>query len=92
MILVIQMDGPLVIAHNTGVVFSFQQATCKFERKIASLRAQQQHIHKRLKEAEVQFLDNDGWLHRVENEMKLLKTNDEVSEVSKHPPSQTICG
>ncbi|XP_039984947.1 kinesin-like protein KIF18A [Xiphias gladius] len=58
-----------------------EKATCKHERKIASLRTQQQHICKRLKEAETRFLDNDGWLHRVENEMKLLKSNEQTSEV-----------
>ncbi|KAM7424252.1 hypothetical protein PAMA_000543 [Pampus argenteus] len=58
-----------------------EKATCKHERKIASLRTQQQHICKRLKDAETRFLDNDGWLHRVENEMKLLKSNDYASEV-----------
>uniref|UniRef100_UPI0037E98CE0 kinesin-like protein KIF18A n=1 Tax=Semicossyphus pulcher TaxID=241346 RepID=UPI0037E98CE0 len=58
-----------------------EKATCKHERKIASLRTQQQHICKRLKEAETRFLDNDGWLHRVENDMKLLKSNDQTSEV-----------
>ncbi|XP_040893036.1 kinesin-like protein KIF18A isoform X2 [Toxotes jaculatrix] len=58
-----------------------EKATCKHERKIASLRTQQQHICKRLKEAETRFLENDGWLHRVENEMKLLKSNDPTSEV-----------
>ncbi len=61
----------------------FQQATCKHERKIASLRTQQQHICKRLKEAETRLLDNDGWLHRVENEIKLLKSNDQTSEVRR---------
>ncbi|XP_020794532.1 kinesin-like protein KIF18A isoform X1 [Boleophthalmus pectinirostris] len=58
-----------------------EKATCKFERKIASLRTQQQHICKRLKEAKTRFLDNDGCLHRVENEMKLLKTNNQIFEV-----------
>ncbi|XP_072321500.1 kinesin-like protein KIF18A [Eucyclogobius newberryi] len=58
-----------------------EKATCKFERKIASLRTQQQHICKRLKETKTRFLDNDGCLHRVENEMKLLKTNNDISEV-----------
>ncbi|KAK2853949.1 hypothetical protein Q5P01_006610 [Channa striata] len=58
-----------------------EKATCKHERKIASLRTQQQHICKRLKEAETRFLDNDGWLHRVENEIKLLKSNDKTSEI-----------
>uniref|UniRef100_A0AAQ5Z4Q9 Kinesin-like protein n=1 Tax=Amphiprion ocellaris TaxID=80972 RepID=A0AAQ5Z4Q9_AMPOC len=58
-----------------------EKATCKHERKIASLRTQQQHICKRLKEAETHFLENDGWLHRVENEIKLLKSDDHTSEV-----------
>ncbi|KAF3686516.1 Kinesin-like protein KIF18A Marrow stromal KIF18A [Channa argus] len=58
-----------------------EKATCKHERKIASLRAQQQHICKRLKEAQTCFLDNDCWLHRVENEIKLLKSNDQTSEI-----------
>ncbi|XP_075966288.1 kinesin-like protein KIF18A [Anarhichas minor] len=58
-----------------------EKATCKHERKIASLRTRQQHIHKRLKETETRFLDNDGLLHRVENEIKLLKSNDQTSEV-----------
>ncbi|XP_045887817.1 kinesin-like protein KIF18A [Micropterus dolomieu] len=58
-----------------------EKATCKHERKIASLRTQQQHIYNRLKEAETLFLDNDGWLHRVENDIKLLKSNDQTTEV-----------
>uniref|UniRef100_A0A8C6NZX7 Kinesin-like protein n=1 Tax=Nothobranchius furzeri TaxID=105023 RepID=A0A8C6NZX7_NOTFU len=58
-----------------------EKATCKHERKIASLRTQQQHISKRLKETETRFLENDGLLHRVENEIKLLRSNDQTSEV-----------
>ncbi|XP_078103467.1 kinesin-like protein KIF18A isoform X2 [Sander vitreus] len=58
-----------------------EKATCKHERKIAALRTQQQHIRKRLKEAETRFLDNDGWLHRAENDIKLLKSSDQTSEV-----------
>ncbi|KAM4743884.1 kinesin-like protein KIF18A isoform 1-T2 [Anableps anableps] len=58
-----------------------EKATCKHERKIASLRTQHQHISKRLKEVETRFLENDGLLHRVENEIKLLKSNDQTSEV-----------
>uniref|UniRef100_A0A8C7GW26 Kinesin-like protein n=1 Tax=Oncorhynchus kisutch TaxID=8019 RepID=A0A8C7GW26_ONCKI len=49
-----------------------EKATCKHERKLASLFTQQQHIRKRLEEAELRFLENNGWLHRVENDMKLL--------------------
>ncbi|MEQ2254373.1 hypothetical protein ILYODFUR_003122, partial [Ilyodon furcidens] len=58
-----------------------EKATCKHERRIASLRTQHQHISKRLKEAETQFLENDGLLHRVENDIKLLKSTDQTSEV-----------
>jgi hypothetical protein len=36
------------------------------------LLTQQQHIRKRLKEVELCFLENEGWLHRVENDVKLL--------------------
>ncbi|XP_030582296.1 kinesin-like protein KIF18A [Archocentrus centrarchus] len=57
-----------------------RKATCKHERKIASLRTQQQHICERLNKAEERFLENDGWLHRIENEIKLLKTSDQASE------------
>lgn len=59
-----------------------EQATCKHERKIASLRAQQQSILKRLSEAEARFLDNDGWLHRVENDIKLLQSDERTTQVS----------
>uniref|UniRef100_A0A8C7FIC4 Kinesin-like protein n=1 Tax=Oncorhynchus kisutch TaxID=8019 RepID=A0A8C7FIC4_ONCKI len=49
-----------------------EKATCKHERKLASLLTQQQHIRKSLKEVELCFLENEGWLHRVENDVKLL--------------------
>ncbi|XP_040056036.2 kinesin-like protein KIF18A isoform X1 [Gasterosteus aculeatus] len=58
-----------------------EKATCKHERKIASLRTQQQHIRKRLNETQTRFLDNDGLLHRVENDIKLLKSDDQTSEL-----------
>lgn len=48
------------------------QATCKYERKLASLKSRQEHLQKRLLESEKHFQENEGWLHRVENEMKLL--------------------
>ncbi|KAJ7995009.1 hypothetical protein DPEC_G00255450 [Dallia pectoralis] len=48
------------------------KATCKHERKLASLLSQQQHIQKRLEETEQRFLENDNLLHCLENEMKLL--------------------
>lgn len=48
------------------------KATGKHERRLASLLTQQQHLRQRLAEAETRFLDNDGWLHRLENDMKML--------------------
>uniref|UniRef100_A0A8C1PB34 Kinesin-like protein n=1 Tax=Cyprinus carpio TaxID=7962 RepID=A0A8C1PB34_CYPCA len=47
-------------------------ATCKYERKLASLKSHQAHLQKRLMESEKHFQENEGWLHRIENEMKLL--------------------
>ncbi|KAM9816877.1 kinesin-like protein KIF18A [Neosynchiropus ocellatus] len=58
-----------------------EKATGKHERKVASLHAKHQHICKRLEEAKKRFMENDGLLHRVENEMKLLKANEHASEV-----------
>ncbi|KAK6294426.1 hypothetical protein J4Q44_G00352560 [Coregonus suidteri] len=58
-----------------------EKATCKHERKLASLLTQQQHIRKRLEEAELRFLENDGWLHRMENDMKLLGQDSQPPEV-----------
>lgn len=82
-----QTNGPfytstMCLIEMAAYYCCFLQATCKYERKIASLRTQQQYVCKRLKEAETRFLDNDGWLHRVENDLKLLKSNDQPSEVS----------
>ncbi|XP_051919041.1 kinesin-like protein KIF18A [Hippocampus zosterae] len=57
------------------------KATCKHERRIAMLSSEQERIRKRMKEAEMHFQENDGWLHRVENEVKLLKSNDQAFEV-----------
>ncbi|XP_053721433.1 kinesin-like protein KIF18A isoform X2 [Synchiropus splendidus] len=58
-----------------------EKATGKHERKVASLHAKHQHICKRLEETKKRFVENDGLLHRVENEMKLLKANEQASEV-----------
>ncbi|XP_035376866.1 kinesin-like protein KIF18A [Electrophorus electricus] len=62
--------------HQQGLLFfpegKAEKATCKYERKMASLHAHQQHLQRRLAESERRFQDNEGWLHRLENEMKLL--------------------
>ncbi|XP_051579953.1 kinesin-like protein KIF18A [Myxocyprinus asiaticus] len=62
--------------HQQGLIFfpdnKAERATCKFERKLASLKSHQEHLQKRLLESEKRFQENEGWLHRIENEMKLL--------------------
>ncbi|XP_076854914.1 LOW QUALITY PROTEIN: kinesin-like protein KIF18A [Brachyhypopomus gauderio] len=49
-----------------------EKATCKYERKLASLHTHQEHLQRRLAESNRLFQDNEGWLHRLENDMKLL--------------------
>ncbi|KAG1954053.1 kinesin-like protein KIF18A [Pimephales promelas] len=49
-----------------------ERATCKYERKLASVKSHQEHLQKRLLESEKHFQENEGWLHRIENDMKLL--------------------
>ncbi|XP_067256888.1 kinesin-like protein KIF18A isoform X1 [Chanodichthys erythropterus] len=62
--------------HQQSLIFfpdnRAERATCKYERKLASLKSHQEHLQKRLLESEKHFQDNEGWLHRIENEMKLL--------------------
>ncbi|KAI5626212.1 kinesin-like protein KIF18A, partial [Silurus asotus] len=62
--------------HQQGLLFfpddKAEKATCKFERKLATLQSQRQHLQRRLQESGNRFEENEGWLHRLENEMKLL--------------------
>ncbi|XP_061101701.1 kinesin-like protein KIF18A isoform X1 [Conger conger] len=58
-----------------------KQATCKRERRLASLLAHKQHLRRRLSEVGQHFLENEGWLHRVENEMRLLCQDGKVPQV-----------
>ncbi|XP_067297313.1 kinesin-like protein KIF18A [Pseudorasbora parva] len=62
--------------HQQSLIFfpdnRAEKATCKYERKLASLKSHQEHLQKRLLENEKHFQENEGWLHRIENEMKLL--------------------
>uniref|UniRef100_A0A672MK98 Kinesin-like protein n=1 Tax=Sinocyclocheilus grahami TaxID=75366 RepID=A0A672MK98_SINGR len=62
--------------HQQSLIFfpdsRAERATCKYERKLASLKSHQEHLQKRLMESEKRFQENEGWLHRIENEMKLL--------------------
>ncbi|TSP90500.1 Kinesin-like protein KIF18A [Bagarius yarrelli] len=62
--------------HQQGLLFfaedKAEKATCKYERKMASLQSYRQHLQRRLEENRKHFQENEGWLHRLENEMKLL--------------------
>ncbi|XP_062845664.1 kinesin-like protein KIF18A isoform X2 [Trichomycterus rosablanca] len=62
--------------HQQGMLFFYknksEKATCKYERKLASLQSHRLHLQRKLEETERRFQENDGWLHRLENEMKLL--------------------
>ncbi|XP_076148025.1 kinesin-like protein KIF18A isoform X2 [Alosa pseudoharengus] len=57
-----------------------KKVTCRYERKLASLQAQRQHLERRREEAEHRFRENDGWLHRVENNMKLMGQDGHMPE------------
>ncbi|XP_048886202.1 kinesin-like protein KIF18A isoform X2 [Brienomyrus brachyistius] len=58
-----------------------EKETCKHERRLASLLTHREHIKRRLQEVEQRFQENESWLHRVENEMKLLAEEGQVPRV-----------
>ncbi|MBN3325000.1 KI18A protein, partial [Atractosteus spatula] len=58
-----------------------EKATCKHERRMASLQTQRLHLQRRLQEAERRFEENASWLHRVENEMKIFDHDGQVPKV-----------
>ncbi|NXI57650.1 KI18A protein, partial [Chloroceryle aenea] len=49
-----------------------EKATCKRDQRLAMLRTHQIHIEKKKEEEVEHFEENTQWLHRVENEMRLL--------------------
>nr|XP_015194131.1 PREDICTED: kinesin-like protein KIF18A [Lepisosteus oculatus] len=58
-----------------------EKATCKHERRMASLQTQRLHIQRRLQEAGRRFEENGSWLHRVENELKIFDHDGQVPKV-----------
>ncbi|KAL7831117.1 hypothetical protein SRHO_G00306190 [Serrasalmus rhombeus] len=71
--------------HQQSLLFfpdKVEKATCKYKCKLASLQSQQQHLQQRLEESKRRFQENKGWLHRIENEMKLLGHDGQTPEVS----------
>ncbi|KAM9373126.1 kinesin-like protein KIF18A [Phaethornis superciliosus] len=49
-----------------------EKATCKRDQKLAMLGTHRVHIQKKREEEIEHFEENTDWLHRVENEMRLL--------------------
>uniref|UniRef100_A0A8C9Y044 Kinesin-like protein n=1 Tax=Sander lucioperca TaxID=283035 RepID=A0A8C9Y044_SANLU len=49
--------------------------------KVSDAYAAIHRFHHPLQKNKTRFLDNDGWLHRAENDIKLLKSSDQTSEV-----------
>ncbi|XP_057270386.1 kinesin-like protein KIF18A isoform X2 [Pezoporus wallicus] len=49
-----------------------EKATCKRDQKLAMLRTHCVHIQQKRGEEAERFEENTSWLHRVENEMRLL--------------------
>ncbi|NXV40063.1 KI18A protein, partial [Rissa tridactyla] len=49
-----------------------EKATCKRDQRLAMLRTHRIHMQKKKEEEVEHFEENTNWLHRVENEMRLL--------------------
>ncbi|XP_061212555.1 kinesin-like protein KIF18A [Neopsephotus bourkii] len=49
-----------------------EKATCKWDQRLAMLRTHRVHIQQKRGEKSECFEENTSWLHRVENEMRLL--------------------
>ncbi|XP_010120938.1 PREDICTED: kinesin-like protein KIF18A [Chlamydotis macqueenii] len=49
-----------------------EKATCKRDQRLAMLRTHQEHMQKKKEQQIEHFEENTNWLHRVENEMRLL--------------------
>ncbi|XP_029894780.1 kinesin-like protein KIF18A [Aquila chrysaetos chrysaetos] len=49
-----------------------EKATCKRDQRLAMLRTHRIHMEKKKEEEVEHFEENTNWLHRVENEMRLL--------------------
>ncbi|XP_063045547.1 kinesin-like protein KIF18A isoform X2 [Engraulis encrasicolus] len=61
-----------------------KKVTCRYERKVASLAVQRQHLERRREETEQRWRENDGWLHRIENNIKLLAPDGQPPQELHH--------
>ncbi|XP_068003937.1 kinesin-like protein KIF18A isoform X1 [Melanerpes formicivorus] len=61
-----------------------EKATCKRDQRLAMLRTHHIHMQKKKEEHVQHFEENTNWLHRVENEMRLLSQDGSIpKELSK---------
>ncbi|NXN17638.1 KI18A protein, partial [Indicator maculatus] len=61
-----------------------ERATCKRDQRLAMLRTHHIHMQKKKEEHVQHFEENTNWLHRVENEMRLLSQDGSIpKELSK---------
>ncbi|XP_040835951.1 kinesin-like protein KIF18A isoform X2 [Ochotona curzoniae] len=61
-----------------------EKATCKRDHRLAMLKTRRLYLEKRKEEELKQFDENTNWLHRIENEMRLLGQNGHIpKELSK---------
>ncbi|XP_072448816.1 kinesin-like protein KIF18A [Chiloscyllium punctatum] len=60
---------------------AMEKASCKHERRLASLITQHNHIQQKLKITEKMLEENSNWLHRVENEMSLFGQDGKMPQV-----------
>ncbi|KFO72365.1 Kinesin-like KIF18A, partial [Cuculus canorus] len=57
-----------------------EKATGKRDQRLAMLRTHRVHVQKKKKEEVGRFEENTNWLHRVENEMRLLNQDECIPE------------
>uniref|UniRef100_A0A8C6IDF1 Kinesin-like protein n=1 Tax=Mus spicilegus TaxID=10103 RepID=A0A8C6IDF1_MUSSI len=57
-----------------------EKATCKRDHRLEKLKTNSCFLEKKKEEVSKQFDENTNWLHRVENEMRLLGQNGDIPE------------
>uniref|UniRef100_A0A674HX16 Kinesin-like protein n=1 Tax=Terrapene triunguis TaxID=2587831 RepID=A0A674HX16_9SAUR len=58
-----------------------EKATCKRDHRLAMLKTRRLHVQKKKEEEMKHFEENTNWLHRVENEMRLLGQDGHIPQV-----------
>uniref|UniRef100_A0A8C8VQR9 Kinesin-like protein n=1 Tax=Pelusios castaneus TaxID=367368 RepID=A0A8C8VQR9_9SAUR len=58
-----------------------EKATCKRDHRLAMLKTRRLHVQKKKEEEMKHFEENTNWLHRIENEMRLLGQDGHIPQV-----------